>query len=157
MYPTQPHTCNFLPFSLCSCRKQISDAVSGALASEAALHTDAAADALAAACALDALDSQSALALLLSSRRTWIQAQLAAHHETGGSVGSVAEVGQTLARLANAVQATVQQVRLRVAGEKHGEKLWTSSFNQPCLVMLLPAAAVTAAAGHIFRCQRRPA
>mmetsp|Transcript_34672 Transcript_34672/g.87742 ORF Transcript_34672/g.87742 Transcript_34672/m.87742 type:complete len:1232 (-) Transcript_34672:139-3834(-) len=100
-------------------KKQISDAVSASLSSEAALSTEQAADALAAACALDGHDSQAALALLLSSRRSWIKSQLTSYQDP--SACSTEEVGAVLANLAQSVQLTIQQVgELFLAGSKAG-------------------------------------
>lgn len=99
------------------CRKQISDAVSSTLASETALSSHQATDALAASCALDTLDSQAALGLLLSTRRTWLKSQLTALHDRTSC--STQEVGSLLASLAQSVQLTIQQVgELFLAGSK---------------------------------------
>ncbi|GFH06717.1 component of oligomeric golgi complex 1 [Haematococcus lacustris] len=53
-------------------KQQVEDAALAGLASQSALATPVAADALATVCALRGWDSQAALAQLLASRRTWL-------------------------------------------------------------------------------------
>lgn len=95
-------------------RKQIGDAVHASLASEASLSTDQAADALGALCALEGLDSQGALGLLLSSRRAWMTSLLAHQVPAQGGAPAQEAVAQVLAQLAQSIQSTICQVGYRL-------------------------------------------
>jgi hypothetical protein len=121
-------------------RKQILESVHFVLASESALRSEAAVDALAAACALDGLGSQAALDLLLKSRSTYISQQLvvAASLEvemapSNQLKGSLVQTTEQLSSLAVSIQKTVYQVL--------GTLLWKGLH-----ISCLPNA-------HLFNCK----
>jgi len=97
-------------------KKQIIDAVQASLTSDVALATEQVADAIAAVSSLQHMDSQSALLLLLSSRRTWIAQQLQQGDSLAAGPSRVAEL---LADIAQLLQTTFSQVgELFLAGSK---------------------------------------
>ena len=82
------------------------------MTSDPSFSTEQAADVLAAVSALQGLDSAAALNLLLSSRKTWLSSQLAAHSSSSVAAGESRSqaVAQLLSSLSQAIQTTMSQV-----------------------------------------------